>query len=204
MATATSSIRFSKPQQAYMLARAYYDVVYNAHLAYGRKMDVECDKLGIPTPYGILPEGHPMWAEAQKLLDRENAAKKLMYDAAHNLIDWAIDSTLARCGTAKQKSDIRAMAAKVKTMCHVEQLWIDLVDCSMRLSTPDQNAHLMPVIYEIAPNSGESTGTVHFFCSAGCMAQSIDDEAIPKPFVTGADELPNHGLICESCGKSLD
>jgi len=113
---ATTPSRLSKPQQAYILARAYYDAAYKEHVDYGRLMDMECEKLGIATPYGILPPEHPMWPKAQKLLDRENAAKKLMYEAANNLFDWAVETTLARCGTVDQKAEIRAMVEKVKAL----------------------------------------------------------------------------------------
>jgi hypothetical protein len=128
--------KFSKPQIAYMVARAAFDVVYNACRANDLLMDAECEKLGIPTPYGILPEGHPMWKEAQRLLDNETAARKLMYEAAHNLFDWATETTLANVAraTLQQKASIRSMVAEVKKKAHVEQLFIDLVDSSMRLA----------------------------------------------------------------------
>lgn len=124
---------FSTAQTTYMLAMANYQVAHDRDLAYDNLMDAECEKLGIETPYGILPEGHPMWVEGQRLLDAENAAKDLMRQAACLLFDWATETTLAKHGTAKQKQDVRDMVAKVKKMAHVEKFWIDLVDLSMKL-----------------------------------------------------------------------
>ena len=125
---------FSKQQNEYMAARAYFDVAYKAYLDYEKLMDAECDKLGIATPYGILPEGHPMRIESQRLLDIENAARTKMYAAAHNLFDWATETALARHGTEKQKADIRKMVSTVKKQAFVERFWIELVDTSMRLA----------------------------------------------------------------------
>ena len=129
----TKTRSFSDAQLAYMEARAFFDASYQAGRDYDKLMDLECDKLGIETPYGILPDGHPMRDHAQLLLDRENVARKLMYSAAHNLFDWAIESTLAKKGTSAQKVAIRAMVAKVKKMAHVERFFIELVDTSMKL-----------------------------------------------------------------------
>jgi hypothetical protein len=56
-----------------------------------------------------------------------------MYEAAHNLFDWATESALAKHGTAKQKADIRAMVATVKNQAHVERFFKELVDASMKL-----------------------------------------------------------------------
>lgn len=128
------SKNFSSPQIAYLKARALYEVAYQAHRDHDKLMDAECDKLGIRTPYGILPDGHPMWVEGQRLLDLENAARTLMREAAHNLFDWATETTLAKMGTAQQKEQIRNMVASVKKMSHVEKFFIDLVDSSMRLA----------------------------------------------------------------------
>jgi hypothetical protein len=75
-----------------------------------------------------------MWAEAQRLLDEDNAAKKLMMDSAHNLFNWATEATLAKMGTETQKTQIRAMVASVKKCAFVEKHFIDLVDMSMRLT----------------------------------------------------------------------
>ena|SRR5665213_833569 len=126
--------KFSPAQTAYMMARAAFDVAYKACRDYDKLMDAECQRMAIPTPYGILPEGHPMRAEAQRLLDRENVWRKLMYDAAHNLFDWATETTLARMGTAAQKTAIRQMVATVKKCAWVERFFIELVDSSMRLA----------------------------------------------------------------------
>ena len=126
--------KFSPAQNAYMLARAAFDVAYKACREHDKIMDLECDRLGIATPYGILPEGHPLMIEAQRLLDRENEFRKLMYDAAHNLFDWTTETTLAKMGTAKQKTDIRQMVATVKKCAWVERFFIELVDTSMKLA----------------------------------------------------------------------
>jgi hypothetical protein len=125
---------FSPAQKAYMLARAAFDVAYKACRKHDRIMDAECEKLGLETPYGILPEDHPLMIEAQRLLDRENEFRKLMYDAAHNLFDWATETALAKMGTPKQKTDIRQMVATVKKCAWVERFFIELVDTSMRLA----------------------------------------------------------------------
>ena len=117
-----------------MVARAAFDVAYKACREHDKIMDRECKRLGIPTPYGILPEGHPLMIEAQRLLDRENEFRKLMYDAAHNLFDWAAETALAKIGTEKQKKDVRAMVATVKKCAWVEQWFIELVGTSMRLA----------------------------------------------------------------------
>ena len=125
---------FSPAQNAYMLARAAFDVAYKACRDHDKLMDAECEKLGIETPYGILPEGHPLMVEAQRLLDRENEFRKLMYDAAHNLFDWATETTLTKMGTETQKTAIRQMVATVKKCAWVERFFIELVDTSMRLA----------------------------------------------------------------------
>jgi len=125
---------FSPAQNAYMLARAAFDVAYKTCREHDRLMDTECEKLGLKTPYGILPEDHPLMIEAQRLLDRENEFRKLMYEAAHNLFDWATETALAKLGTPKQKTDIRQMVATVKKCAWVERFFIELVDTSMRLT----------------------------------------------------------------------
>jgi hypothetical protein len=124
----------SKPQYAYAQALAAFDAAHKSHLEYGKLMDAECERLGIATPFGVLPEGHPMWAQAQALLDAENALSTLMYEAAHNLFEWATEITLAKMGTEKQKADIRAMVAAVKKKSWVERPFQELVDLSMRLT----------------------------------------------------------------------
>lgn len=129
-----NSRSFSKQQMAYMAARAAFDVAYRASREYDKVMDAECEKLGIETPYGILPEGHPMWEKAQQLLDAENAAKELMYKAAHSLFDWATSETFKRCGTPAQHKAISEAVSKVKQMAFVEKHFEDLVDMSLRLA----------------------------------------------------------------------
>jgi hypothetical protein len=57
-----------------------------------------------------------------------------MREAAHNLFDWATESTLSKMGTPQQKEQIRAMVESVKKMAHVEKFFIELVDSSMRLA----------------------------------------------------------------------
>ncbi|HET7215816.1 MAG TPA: hypothetical protein VFL79_19660, partial [Terriglobia bacterium] len=113
--------RFSKQQMNYAAAKAIFDVAYEESRKYDRLMDAECEKLGIPTPYGILPEGHPMRQHAQELLDKENAAKELMYTAARDLFDWATSETFKHCGTPAQQAEINSAVAKVKKMAWVEQ-----------------------------------------------------------------------------------
>jgi hypothetical protein len=130
----TTTIRFSEAQTNYMIARAAFDVAYKAHRDHDKLMDAECEKLGIETPYGILPDGHPMWEEGQRLLDEENAASTLMYKASHELFDWATETTLAKMGTPEQKAQIRDMVAKVKKMAFVEKYFIELVESSMKLA----------------------------------------------------------------------
>jgi hypothetical protein len=120
-------------QNAYAMAKACHTVCKNRHDAYNLLIDAEAERLGIPGPYAILPEGHPMWVEAQRLLDLETAANKLLYAAAHNLFDWATEATLAKCGTPGQHAGIRRMVATVKEMAYVEQPFEELVDMSMRL-----------------------------------------------------------------------
>jgi hypothetical protein len=124
---------FSKAQLNYATARAAFDVAYSAARKYDLAMDAECEKLGIETPYGILPDGHPMWDRAQQLLNAENEAKELMYKAAHQLFDWATSETFKRCGTPAQHEQIMEMVAKVKKMAFVEKPFEELVSMSMRL-----------------------------------------------------------------------
>lgn len=126
--------KLSTQQMNYIKARALFDVAYKAHLDYDKLMDAECEKLGIETPYGILPDGHPMWIRGQELLDAENAAKKLMYQAASELFDWATSETFKRVGTPQQHKDIMEAVEQVKKMAFVQQPFIDLVDMSMRLA----------------------------------------------------------------------
>lgn len=125
--------RFSEPQLDYARARVIFDMCYKAARDYDRLMDAEATKLGLPTPFAILPEGHPMMAEAQRLLDMETAAKKLMYLQANALFDWALVETFAHTGTPKQHAAIREAVIKVKEMAWVEAPWIEMVDLSMRL-----------------------------------------------------------------------
>lgn len=125
---------FSQQQLNYATARAAFDVAYAESRKYDLAMDAECEKLGIPTPYGILPEGHQMWGRAQHLLDIENATKELMYKAAHDLFDWATSETFKRCGTPQQQTDILEMVAKVKCMAFVQEPFEKLVRLSMQLA----------------------------------------------------------------------
>lgn len=124
----------SPAQNTYAVARAAFDVAYTACREHDKIMDLECERLGLATPYGILPEGHPLMIKAQRLLDQENEFRKLMYAAAHNLFDWATETTLAKMGTPKQKTDVRRMVATVKKCAWVEQWFIELIDTSMRLA----------------------------------------------------------------------
>jgi hypothetical protein len=119
-----------------MMAKAYYETRSSLSEKYRIEMDAEGVRLGLGTPedaFLILPDGHPMWAKAQQLLDAENEAKALMYQAAFNLFDWATESTLARLGTSEQKTAIRDMVVKVKAMAFVEKPFEDLVSASMGL-----------------------------------------------------------------------
>lgn len=166
-------------------------------------MDDECEKLGTPTPFGVLPPGHSMWARGQMLLDRENAAKKQMYEAANNLIDWGVETAIAERGEPEQKTKIRTMAEAVKSKAFVEKLWIDLVALCMGLEPPPDDRTLFPLLFEIDSTTNEATGTVHFYCSNACREQAVKDETVPNPHAAGADKLPNRGLVCESCGTSL-
>lgn len=124
---------FSGAQLSYLEAKAMFDVAYHAKRDYDIVTDRECDRLGISTPYGILPEGHPMRVEGQRLLDQENEARTLMYAAAHRLFDWASESALAIRGTKAQKESIRQAIVSIKKMAHVEKFFIELVDISMKL-----------------------------------------------------------------------
>jgi len=126
--------KFSVAQMCYVAARAAFEVARKDSRDYDVQIDAECEKLGIKTPYGILPDSHPMLPEAQRLLDVENAATKDLYAAAHALFDWATESTLARIGTPTQKAAIRAMVTAVKKKAFVEQPFIVLVDMSMQLA----------------------------------------------------------------------
>jgi hypothetical protein len=126
--------KLSTQQIAYLAAKVVFDAAHSACRKYDKLMDSECEKLGIETPYGILPEGHPMWPESQRLLDEENAAKELMYKAAHDLFDWATSETFKRCGTPQQHADILSAVEKVKKMAFVEKHFEDLVSMSLRLA----------------------------------------------------------------------
>ena len=125
--------RFSREQIAYAAAKALHTIEYQKARDYDKVCDQEGERLGLETPYAILPEGHPMAMEAQLLLDRENAAKDLLYKAAHNLFDWATETTLTKIGTESQKADIRSMVATVKKQAYCETNFEELVDLSMRL-----------------------------------------------------------------------
>lgn len=126
--------KLSTQQIKYVAAKVVFDAAYKAARAYDEIMDDECEKLGIATPYGILPEGHPMWIKAQQLLDKENETKAVMYAAAHDLFDWATSETFKRCGTPQQHKDINDAVDKVKNMAFVEQPFEELVSMSLRLA----------------------------------------------------------------------
>jgi hypothetical protein len=132
--TAKTSRNLSKQQITYVAARVVFDAAYSASREYDKVMDTECERLGIETPYGILPEGHAMWAKAQQLLDKENETKTAMYKAAHDLFDWATSETFKRCGTTQQHKEITDAVNQVKKMAFVEKHFEELVDMSLRLA----------------------------------------------------------------------
>lgn len=125
---------FSAAQMDYMKARARFDVAHADYMDYEKLTDAECDKLGISTPYGILPVNHLMLAEAQRLLNCQNEARQQMYEAAHTLFDWATESALAKRGTPQEKKAVREMVATVKQEAYVERFFIELVDMCMHLA----------------------------------------------------------------------
>jgi hypothetical protein len=127
--------KFSPAQLRYMEARAAFDVAYQAHRAHEKLMDEEGERLGIPGPFAILPDGHPMWVDGQRLLDIENAMRREMHAAANAMFDWALDATfLSVGGTPEQTREIRASFEKIKKMAHVEKFWIEAVDLTLKLN----------------------------------------------------------------------
>jgi hypothetical protein len=125
--------KFSQAQEHYLAAKVIYDATHEQFMDQQKAIDVECEKLGIETPYGILPVEHPLMIQGQALLDAENVAKDAMYAAAFILFDWAIETTLSHVGTEAQKATTRAFACTVKKMAFVEQPFIDLVNLSLQL-----------------------------------------------------------------------
>lgn len=99
-----------------------------------KEMDKEGERLGLPVPFAILPNDHPMWVRGQELLDAENAALRDMRAAANAMFDWALDETLGRCGTPEQKRNIREQFETIKKMAHVQKIWIDAVTIALRLA----------------------------------------------------------------------
>ncbi len=126
---------FSQEQKAYMAAKAFYEMQYKAARDYDLVMDAECERLGIETPFGILPEGHPLLPQAQVNLNNESAAREILYRAGHNLFDWATETTLTKMGTPSQKQSFRNMVARVKEMAHVETHYEEMVKLCMSLDT---------------------------------------------------------------------
>lgn len=127
-------MKLSGAQLNYVAKRAAYDVAHREYLANSDKIDAEGERLGLETPYCILPEDHPLMIEGQRLLDIENEHKRAMYAAAAALFDWASETVLTKMGTPQQKTEIRDAVAKVKTMAYVERPFEDLVKISLQLA----------------------------------------------------------------------
>ena len=127
-------IKLSAAQISYVAARAAYDVAHREYLTHGEQIDIEGERLGLDTPYCILPPAHPLMIEGQRLLDIENERKRAMYAAAARLFDWASETVLTKMGTPQQKAEIRECVAKVKVMAYVERPFEDLVKISLQLA----------------------------------------------------------------------
>ena len=63
---------------------------------------------------------------------------------------------------------------------------------------------MIPVIYDLDPDTGEATGTVHFFCCTGCRSQS--PHKLPDASNYGDNPIGyvSSGIVCETCFKELD
>jgi hypothetical protein len=131
---AMSKRNFSPAQLRYIIAKAAFETVRDERRAHDLIVDAECERLGINTPFGILPEGSPLRLKSRALFDAENAARKVMYEAAFELFGWATETALAKIGTEMQKAAIRNAVALVKKMAFVEKPFIELVDISLRLT----------------------------------------------------------------------
>ena len=67
-------------------------------------------------------------------MDEQNAALKIMHEAANALFDWGLAKCFAKHGTAKQQAEIKAAVEQIKKKAHVEKLFIQLVETNMKLA----------------------------------------------------------------------
>ena len=127
--------KFSAAQKRYMVARAAFETARQHYNEHEKIYTAEANKLhGTDDAFPILPEDHPVAVKAQALLDVYNATLKETHAAASAMFDWALDTTFARMGTPQQKRDIRAAFEDIKKMSHVQKIWIDAVDCTLKLA----------------------------------------------------------------------
>lgn len=127
-------MKLSAQQKNWIAAKALYEIAYEASRANDKLIDAEAKRQGLPTPYAILAEDHPLMVKGQELLDDENAARKIMYQAAYALFDWGLEVTFAKCGTPKQQAEIKKAVETIKEKAHVEKLFQDLVNLNMKLA----------------------------------------------------------------------
>ncbi len=125
---------YSPAQRAYLAAKISFDVADRDYLANNELMDAEGARLGLATPFCVLPDGHPMRAEAQRLLDRRCERLDAMRDASNALFDWALETVFVKTAPgSRQKNAISSAVARVKNMAHVEAFHREMVDICMKL-----------------------------------------------------------------------
>lgn len=70
---------------------------------------------------------------------------------------------------------------------------------------------MIPAVFELDPETQESTGIVHPFCSQGCLEGGFDElrgEVHSRGFLVVVSECDtrNHcdGTVCEECRRLLE
>jgi hypothetical protein len=127
--------KLSAAQKRYAEARTAFDLAAGRYAENTKLYTNEANKLqGSDDPFPILPEDHPLAVKGQACLDIYNAALREMHASANAMFDWALDTTFARMGTEEQKRNIRESFETIKRKSHVEKLWKDAIDITMRLA----------------------------------------------------------------------
>lgn len=66
------------------------------------------------------------------------------------------------------------------------------------------NADYVPVIIDLDPETGESTGTVHPFCSEECRASYIPENLPHVAYEPNTLSDWDEATVCEQCGTQID